>query len=281
MSPIRPPALGARALVALSIVAAGCGPAPVGTGDAVPSLSEESLAGAQAPTATRTPLGLEPQPPTGERATEGPAEVEAVPTLDPTLEAVYADFVPPLRGDAQAPLIVYVFTDYLCPQCRTLARETLVEVDRRYVGGGQVALSLVDLPMPAHGYPAFAAHEAAHCASEQGRYWEMHDALFEHQTDLASVDVGQELRARSLVVEIGGRIGLETEPLESCLEAGRYRTLVSAMEQTAIESGVEVAPTLILQSEAGTDIVTGYVTFAQLRPTLEAALSRARATPRR
>jgi protein-disulfide isomerase len=176
-----------------------------------------------------------------------------------------------------------VFSDYLCPYCRQLAVDVLPVIERELVPNGAVALAFVDFPLASHGYPALVSHEAAHCAAEQGRYWDMHDALFAAQAQLAPLDPRNEVGSARAVLGIGQGIGLDVTALEPCVKSKRYRPLVAAMAQKALDSCIRTAPTLLLQSETRTDLVTGYVPVDVLRPTLQAALRAAteEAPPRR
>lgn len=82
-------------------------------------------------------------------------------------------------GDEQAPVVILEFGDYQCPACRLFHR-TLKSVLPLYVG--DVSLIYRHWPLSYHEY-AYSAARAAECASDQGRFAEYHNALFD-QPDL-------------------------------------------------------------------------------------------------
>ena len=84
----------------------------------------------------------------------------------------------PSLGDPEAPITLVEFTDYQCPFCRRFYTNTLSKIKAQYIDTGKVRLVLRDLPLAFHS-KARPAAKATHCAGEQGKYWEMHDALFE------------------------------------------------------------------------------------------------------
>jgi len=252
------------AALALAAVAVGCRPQPP--------------AGPETPAGTPlTATAVQPTATTG-GASRPPAAAD-VPTPDPTLEALYAAFQPPVQGDAAAPLLLYEFSDYRCAYCSRFALETAPAIVEQYVAQGLVARVFIDFPIPGHGFPAYVSHEAAHCASEQGRYWDMHHALFAAYERLARVDATDQGTARQVVAEVAAELGLDAEALGSCVASERYRPIVASLAQQAAENGIVMTPTLLLQSEAHTEVISGFVTFHQLQPILDRELARALGTP--
>ena len=77
----------------------------------------------------------------------------------------------------RAPMTIIEFSDYQCPFCARV-NPTLAKVRETY--GDKVKIVFKDFPLPNHPQAPKAA-EAAHCAAEQGKYWEMHDAMFANQ----------------------------------------------------------------------------------------------------
>ena len=79
-----------------------------------------------------------------------------------------------VRGNADAPVTIIEYADYECPYCQqNQATVNKVEADFK----GKIAFAYKDVPLPMHSHAQKAA-EAAHCAGEQGKYWEYHDMLF-------------------------------------------------------------------------------------------------------
>jgi protein-disulfide isomerase len=79
-------------------------------------------------------------------------------------------------GRSDAPLTLLEFTDYQCPYCRKFQAETWPLLKKNYIDTGKLRFIVRDLPLSFHS-SARPAAEAAHCAAEQGKFWEMHHAM--------------------------------------------------------------------------------------------------------
>src|SRR5690349_14404997 len=86
-----------------------------------------------------------------------------------------------VRGNPQAGIVIVEYGDFQCPYCAR-AYPTLRELQERH--RDRIALVYRHLPLGMHPYAQSAA-EAAEAAGAQGKFWEMHDALFEHQAQMA------------------------------------------------------------------------------------------------
>ncbi|PYO16855.1 MAG: disulfide bond formation protein DsbA [Gemmatimonadetes bacterium] len=91
------------------------------------------------------------------------------------------------KGRPDAPVTVYEMSDFQCPFCRSFALTTLPILEREYVQTGKVRLVYINLPLPYLHANAFAAALVATCAARQGKFWPMHDALFQHQEAWAAL----------------------------------------------------------------------------------------------
>src|SRR6476646_7201477 len=106
-----------------------------------------------------------------------------------------------IQGPADAPVTLVEYGDYECPHCGR-AYPVVKAIQRHF--GRRLRFVFRNFPLAeAHPHAAHAA-EAAEAAAAQGRFWEMHDSLFEHQ---------QALDDRHLV-EYAGALGLDTSRLE-------------------------------------------------------------------
>ena len=114
----------------------------------------------------------------------------------------------PTRGPADAPVEIVEFSDFQCPYCAQMAR-MLHELAAQYPG--KIRLVFRDFPLPMHKDAATAA-EAAACAGDQGKYWEMHDRLF----------AGQKNLARSDLTRYAADIRLQPAKFAACLDGGGH-----------------------------------------------------------
>src|SRR6476619_5410727 len=82
-----------------------------------------------------------------------------------------------IQGSPNAPLWVIEVSDFQCPYCKSWHDDTYAAFRDEYVKTGKVRLAYVNFPLNSHRY-AWPAAESAMCAAAQGKFWEMHDALF-------------------------------------------------------------------------------------------------------
>jgi protein-disulfide isomerase len=209
------------------------------------------------------------------QAGEAPAEGTAQ-EPDPTQRAVAEAFVFPRKGPADAALVIYEFADYRCPFCRRFSEETLPRLEEEFMGpGGRVALEFVDFPISDHGVPAVVASEAAHCAGESGRYWDMHNAIFGDFAAMNDLPLEDEAASVAHMVGLAEGIGLDGGAMRSCLETQRFRPTLATLFRDARDANVEVTPTLLV----GDEIVLGFLPYEEFRPVVERQLALALGTP--
>jgi protein-disulfide isomerase len=134
----------------------------------------------------------------------------------------------PVRGNAKAPVTIVEFSDFQCPFC-VRARPTVNRV--REVYGDRVRFAFRHYPLDFHPQ-AQKAGEAAACAGEQGRFWEMHDRLWESQAKLSV----PELKAHAQA------LGLDAAGFASCLDSGRHADLVERDLRAGQAYGVSGTP---------------------------------------
>ena len=84
----------------------------------------------------------------------------------------------PILGNLNAPVTLIEFTDYECPFCKKFYKNALPQLRKDYIDTGKVRLVVRDFPLPFHKHARPAAN-AAHCAGEQDKFWDMHDALYD------------------------------------------------------------------------------------------------------
>jgi protein-disulfide isomerase len=147
----------------------------------------------------------------------------------------------PALGDARAPVTIIAYSDYRCPNCRQFGTEVLPWLKQTWLAQGFVRVVYRDFPI--RGEASYAAAHAAHCAGQQGRYWEMHDRLF---GELFSVDLAKpEIAADSLRRAAAG-LGLDVDSFDACMAADRYRPAIEASDQSARAQGFEGTPTYLV-----------------------------------
>lgn len=149
----------------------------------------------------------------------------------------------PFKGDKNAKVTLIEFTDYQCPFCARHFRDTLSQIDKEYVQTGKIRYVLRDFPLESIHPHAFKAAEAAHCAGEQGKYWETHDRLFADQKALALKDLPQHAQA----------LGLDGGKFQQCLDGGKYAAQVRKDLAEGQKAGVTGTPSFFLGIAQGGD----------------------------
>lgn len=138
----------------------------------------------------------------------------------------------PALGPADAPVVVVEYADYQCPYCQR-AEENVQALLRRYPG----RLRLVHRDYPLGNHPqAQAAAEAAHCAGEQGRFFEYRHGLMVEPGDMQEAD----LRRRAAALK------LDLPAFGSCLSTRRHRARVEASLKEGQDLGVSSTPTFFV-----------------------------------
>ena len=173
----------------------------------------------------------------------------------------------PSQGDANAPLTMVEMTDFQCPFCGRYAKGALPEILKNYVATGKVRYVVRDFPLGFHKNAKKAA-EAAHCAGSQGKYWEMHNLLFENQKALG---VDQ-------LVGYATQLGLDVGAFKACLDSGEFAHQVEANQAEGSKDGVTGTPTLFLgRTQADgkvklTKRITGALPYPIFQQTIDAML---------
>jgi protein-disulfide isomerase len=140
------------------------------------------------------------------------------------------------RGDGDATLALIEFSDFECPFCGRFATEIYPQIERDYVKEGRLRYMFVDDPIEQMHPNAFKAHEAALCAGDQGKYWEMHARLFANPKTLAPDALSSHAEA----------VGADGAKLQECLSAGRHAPRVRDNVAAARQAGVRGTPTFLI-----------------------------------
>ena len=163
----------------------------------------------------------------------------------------------PSKGPADAPVTIVEFADFQCPYCYQLLG-ALERVDAVY--GDQVRFVYRQFPIPAIHPDAQKSAEASLCANEQGRFWEMHDAMFADQAALGVEDLRNTAR----------RIGLDAGEFDSCLASGRHEEGIAADVAEGRRLGVRGTPALFINGR----YLAGIQSFETLANLIDDELSR-------
>jgi len=172
----------------------------------------------------------------------------------------------PSLGNPEAPITLVEFTDYQCPFCRRFYINTISKIKEQYIETGKVRLVLRDLPLGFHANARFAA-KAAHCAREQGKYWEMHDALFEGGGKLNRKDFAR----------YAEKIGVDDFPFQECMESSRHDDKIDRDAADAGKASINGTPGFVLgkttENEIKGTLISGAQSFASFKRQIDRLLA--------
>lgn len=140
-----------------------------------------------------------------------------------------------VKGNPDAPVTIVEFSDFECPFCARFYSQTLPSIDEQYIETGKVKLVFRDFPLGFHENAQKAA-EAAECAGEQDKYWEMHDKLFEDGVSGGVVGFKQ----------YASDLGLDTEKFDKCLDSGEMRGEIRKDSTDGQKAGISGTPGFII-----------------------------------
>jgi protein-disulfide isomerase len=160
----------------------------------------------------------------------------------------------PVRGPSSAPVTVVEFSDFQCPYCVAAIPE-LQGLLKAFPT--QVKLIFKQYPLETHSQAAFAA-TAALAAQKQGKFWQMHDALFAHHDDLSE----------SSVLAIAKGLGLDMARFQADLKSPAIQQTLQRDIADGDRAGVPGTPTLYIDGQR----LNGPVTLEVLKPVVEAEL---------
>ncbi len=178
------------------------------------------------------------------------AKYHASITMAPMRELV--DASGPQRGPTAAPVTIVEFSDFECPYCGRFT-PVLRQILTAYPT--QVRLVYRFFPLSAIHPEAQKAAEAAACANNQGKFWEMHDTLFAEQSSIG-VDA---------LKEKAKRLGLDTKQFNDCLDSGASSEVVAADVAAGQQLGLAATPGTFVNGR----FVDGAVTFEQMSALVE------------
>jgi len=159
----------------------------------------------------------------------------------------------PVRGRADAPVVIVEYADYECPYCQQL-QPALDKLQAEYKE--KLTFAFKDFPLPGHAN-AEKASEAAHCAGVQGKYWEYHDLLFSTK-QLALPQLKEHARA----------LKLDAKVFDQCLDSGEKAALIKGQAAEVIGFGLQGTPAFLINGR----FFGGGSSYEELRRIIEEEL---------
>ena len=176
------------------------------------------------------------------------------------------------KGSSDAVVALIEFSDYECPFCIRHSRETMPLIEKNYISTGKVLYGFRDFPIDQLHPQAIRAHEAAQCAGDQQKYWEMHARMFGQPSQ----------HTPELLERTGTEVGLDLGAFRACMATGTHTAAIRQTVAQAESFGANGTPAFfigIIDKTTNTVRITramsGALPFAQFAQALEGALAAA------
>jgi protein-disulfide isomerase len=176
-------------------------------------------------------------------------------TAPPLTEGVTPDGRP-YRGAELAKLTIYEYSDFQCPFCDR-ARQNVDEVLRHYPSSVRLEYRYFPLASHPRGY---ASALAGACAEEQGKFWMMHDLMFDNQEALEDADLEK----------YASQSGMDAGAFKKCLSSAAAAKIVSVDKAQGESLGVQGTPTFFI----GESVVVGAQPVSKFKSAIDAELAR-------
>ncbi|MDJ0866743.1 MAG: DsbA family protein [Myxococcota bacterium] len=141
----------------------------------------------------------------------------------------------PAKGGSSPKVTVVEFSDFQCPFCRRVG-PTLAQIEEAY--GDDVQVVFKHLPLRIHP-KAPAAHAASEAAHKQGKFWEMHDLIFENQREMSE----------EKYVEYATQLGLDVEQFKKDVVSAEIKARLDADQKEAERLGVSGTPAFFINGK--------------------------------
>jgi protein-disulfide isomerase len=145
-------------------------------------------------------------------------------------------------GSPTAPVEITEFGDFECPPCGRFATLTEPDVRTRLVNTGQIRWRYIDYPLDMHKN-TWNASIAAACADEQGKFWQMHDAIYANQDRW---DGEATSNPNKVLKEVATQVGLNRQTFDQCLDTQKTKPKIQAHYELAMARHLPGTPTFII-----------------------------------
>jgi protein-disulfide isomerase len=177
-------------------------------------------------------------------------------------------------GSAAAPVEIVEFADFECPGCGQFATVTEPDVRERLVNTGQARFRIFPFQVTQAHQNSLAAALAAECASDQNKFWEMHDKIFAGQADWSSMySPGRD--PQPILEGYAKALGLDMAAYNACFSERRHLNKIAANTEEAMRQKVQSTPTLVI----GDKMMAGAQPYDVIKAAVDSARAKAGAAP--
>ena len=142
----------------------------------------------------------------------------------------------PALGDDDAVVTLVEFSDYECPFCIRHFTQTMGQIDEQFIRTGRIQYVFKDFPIAQLHPEAIRAHQAARCAAEQGKFWDLHPRLF----SAPGTHTPEQLESHAAAA------GVALDAYRSCMTSNQTVAEVRASVDTAVQLGANGTPSFFV-----------------------------------
>ena len=169
-------------------------------------------------------------------------------------------------GSADAKVEIIEFADFECPACGNFANVTEPDVRRNLIETGKVRYTFYDFPLLNAHQNTIPASMSAACADDQGKFWEMHDALFMGQIEWNGIATSN---PRKVISGYAEKLGLEMAKWNACMDANTHSERIRANYALGMTKQVASTPTFFINGQA----YPGALPYDDIKKAVDAALA--------
>ncbi|OGH10694.1 MAG: hypothetical protein A3B38_04405 [Candidatus Levybacteria bacterium RIFCSPLOWO2_01_FULL_36_13] len=169
----------------------------------------------------------------------------------------------PVLGNKDAKVTVIEFADFQCPFCEKWFTDVGANLIKDYVNTGKVKLAFRHFAFL--GDESNWSAEASECANEQGKFWQYHDYLYEHQGAENSGAF-----SKDNLKSFAATLDLNTSQFNSCLDSGKYTKNVQDDTKAGQDAGVSGTPTAFVNGYS----IVGAVPYSELKAKIDEELAK-------
>lgn len=152
-------------------------------------------------------------------------------------------------GSYQAPVDVFVFSDFQCQSCKTLGLSFLPYLRQNYIKNQQVEFTFFDYPLQQAHPHSLLAHRAARCLQDRGGFWRMHDLLLENQQEWSAEATDQPGPLMAQYAQQAGGEDFRQEQWQQCMESGLFRREILGNVELARGLDITAVPAIFVNYE--------------------------------
>lgn len=158
-----------------------------------------------------------------------------------TLMRAVANETRHFMGDANAPITIIEFSDFVCGFCGRFAIDTLPQLQEKYIDTGLVRFGYQSVAFLSE--ESLSAAEASECAADQGAFWEYHNLLFERLTS------GQRSFNKDNLKRFAQELNLDMTAFNTCLDSQQYTSQITYQTETAHSIGIQGTPSFLVNGQ--------------------------------